>query len=275
MRAFSRNHAGGCSLRAVRASRPIDEADFEPSSRLRVAEHTAAFFPPDSMPRRGIEGERSGKIHGRTRSGQLWFSWRPTPDLWVRQSCVLRGASKRPPVGIAVLFDADSARALHAESSLAAPEFSTSLILPWPVQIPNISLARLSKMLKSFVDYNIFWGAAQKSRLPERHCIRTFLDRSAPSSPAPLPQGARGEGFRKVRRTLGSGFARTASFRRPTFLVSTQKKSPFFSAPKKPKKSGSGGGEPKHRRSKALASGTPSDPFPPPSPFVMLPDPVG
>jgi hypothetical protein len=228
MRAFSRNHAGGCSLRAVSASRPIDEADFEPSSRLRVAEHTAAFFPPDSMPRRGIEGERSGKIHGRTRSGQLWFSWRPTPDLWVRQSCVLRGASKRPPVGIAVLFDADSARALHAESSLAAPEFSTSLILPWPVQIPNISLARLSKMLKSFVDYNIFWGAAQKSRLPERHCIRTFLDRSAPSSPAPLPQGARGEGFRKVRRNAWFRFRSRCFLPSSDFFCLHPKKVPLF-----------------------------------------------
>jgi hypothetical protein len=55
-----------------------------------------------------------------------------------------------------------SGKRRHSKLFSGCPELFTSCILPARAQIPNISLANLSKMLKSFVDYNIFWGGPQK-----------------------------------------------------------------------------------------------------------------
>jgi hypothetical protein len=82
-----------------------------------------------------------------------------------------------------------------------------------------------------------FFGVDPKKGRVFAPLFRPLADQRNPSPPAPLPQGARGEGLTNKAGTHDSGCRTPDASDRRTFFGWTPKKAPFFSAPKKPKKS--------------------------------------
>jgi hypothetical protein len=124
--------------------------------------------------------------------------------------------------------------------SPSCPRTLPGPILPWCTQIPYTNLANLGEARENIVDCNIFWGGGQKRRSVLAAGFRPRRDDSAPSPPAPLSQGTRGEGLGPVSGEVFVSTFPAPSFRSADFFCLHTKKGPFFSAPKKPKKSGLG-----------------------------------
>ena len=110
-----------------------------------------------------------------------------------------------------------------------------------------------------------FFGVQAKKVAVLSATASALFSTARPPHSRPLSRKGRGvKDLGKFAVTLSSGFARTASVRRPTFFASTQKKSPFFSAPKKPKKSVGGGVGSNTRASQGPRQWHPLRPLPSP-----------
>ena len=196
------------------------------------------FKAADAKP----QGERSGKIHRRTRKrATAVFLASDAGPLGSARLGATRRFKEAAITGIAVLFGADSARAMQTEkSSLAAPDLFPSQILPSWVRIPKVILAILGGMRENFVDHNIFWGGPQKSPPFSSSAPSPAFDGLVPSPPAPLPQGARGEGLTNTGRNVLFHPSPRRSFFSYDFFGLHPKKLPFL-APQKSQKSRPGG----------------------------------
>jgi hypothetical protein len=125
--------------------------------------------------------------------------------------------------------------------SPSCPRTLPSPIVPRSTPIPYTSLANLGEARENIVDCNIFWGGGQKRPPVLAARFRPRLDYEAPSRPATLSQGAKGEGLGPVS---GEAFVSTfhaPSFRSADFFCLHTKKGPFL-APQKSQKSRGWGG---------------------------------